>query len=576
MEPVTEKRWTPRDIDRSVAARLAGELGVAPLLAGLLCGRGVTDADAGRRFLAATLADIRDPFLLRGMAEAVERLSRALREGETVCVYGDYDVDGITATALLISFFRAAGCSCFYHIPRRLEDGYGLSADSLRTVVAQGARVIVTVDCGISAVAEAALAAELGVDLIITDHHLPGPELPGACAIIDPLQPDCGYPFKSLAGVGVAFNLLIALRGRLRRDGAFAGRSEPNLREYLDLVALGTIADVVPLLEENRIFVKHGLRELTAGRRTGVRALKRVAGVDGEVGYGAVGFRLAPRLNAAGRLEDASRAVELLLATDEARAVAIAAELDEHNGERQALERAILDEAVAMLQGDPAAAARKSIVLAAADWHPGVIGIVASRLVERYYRPTVLVALQDGQGKGSGRSIPAFHLHDALCRCREHLQRFGGHKHAAGLTVAEEAVAAFAARFEEVAARELLPADLLPLLPVDAELEPAEVTAELAALVAALEPYGMGNPEPLFLLRRVQVVERRVLKEQHLKLRLEKDGCRFNAIGFNLAARGGAMGELVDLVAVVQWNEWQGRRELQLQLKDLRGAHEER
>lgn len=575
MEPVNEKRWIIRDVDPAVAERLAGELAVAPLLARLLSGRGVADADSGRRFLAATLADIRDPLLLRGMSEAVERLGRARHLGETVCVYGDYDVDGITATAMLVDFLRAAGFSCFYHIPHRLDDGYGLSAESIGAVAAQGARVIVTVDCGISAVAEAAYAASLGIDLIITDHHLPGPELPLACAVIDPLRPSCPYPFKALAGVGVAFNLLIALRGRLRREGAFAGRNEPNLREYLDLVALGTIADVVPLLDENRIFVKHGLQELTAARRIGVRALKRVAGIDGEVGYGAVGFRLAPRLNAAGRLEDASRAVELLLATDEKRALSIAAELDGHNSERQDLERAILGEALAMLAQDPTAAARKSIVLAAADWHPGVIGIVASRLVEQFYRPTVLVALQDGEGKGSGRSIPAFHLHDALRECSGHLQRFGGHKHAAGLAVAEEAVAGFAARFEEVASRTLTADDLLPLLTIDAELAPAEVTAELAGLVGSLAPFGMGNPEPLFLLRGVTVLDRRILKEQHLKLRLEKDGCRFGAIGFNMASRGGAAGERVDLVAAVQWNEWQGRRELQLQLKDFRVAHEE-
>lgn len=572
MEPVTEKRWAIREHDPAVVERLARELAVAPLLARLLVNRGAADGDGARRFLSSTLADIRDPFLLKGMEEAVARLAVARRSGETVCVWGDYDVDGVTATALLVSFLRSVGIACFYHIPHRLEDGYGLSADGIRKCAEAGARVIVTVDCGIGALAEADLCASLGIDLIVTDHHTPGPAIPRALAVVNPIQPGCPYPFKALAGVGVAFNLLMALRTRLREEGVFASLPEPNLREYLDLVALGTIADVVPIAEENRIFVKYGLKELSAATRMGIKSLKDVAGVAGVVGYGVVGFRLAPRLNAAGRLEDAALGVELLLESDPRKAAAMAAELDRSNAERQALEREILADALARVKGVPAMRGRTSIVLASEAWHPGVIGIVASRLVDLFHRPTILIALREGSGRGSGRSIAGFHLHDALKACEEHLEKFGGHRHAAGLSIDEGTLEAFVARFEEVAAGLLAPDDLMPVLAADAEILPAEVTPGLLETVAALEPFGMGNPEPLFILRGATVAEGRVLKEQHLKLRLVAGERSFETIGFNLAVKGGRAGDIVDVVFSPHWNEWNGRRGLQLTLKDLRRA----
>ncbi|BEH09403.1 single-stranded-DNA-specific exonuclease RecJ [Geobacter sulfurreducens subsp. ethanolicus] len=570
MHAVNEKVWTIREPDRDVVARLARDLSVDPLLARLLANRGVTDGIEGRRFLAATLTDLRDPLLLRGMDAAVERLCTALRNGEQVCVYGDYDVDGVTGTALLVSFFREVGFYSCYHIPKRLSDGYGLSMDGIRAVAERGARVIVTVDCGISSVAEADLCAALGVDLIITDHHTPGPELPRALAVINPRQPGCSYPFKSLAGVGVAFNLLIALRGRLREEGCFTAGPEPNLRRYLDLVALGTVADVVPLVEENRIFVTYGLKEVSATGRVGLSALKEVAGVAGRVGCGAVGFRLAPRLNAAGRLEDASLGVELLLTDDRSRAAALAAELDRSNGERQVLERSILDEATAMVRANPGMAHKRSIVLASDSWHPGVVGIVASRLVDRFHRPTILIALQDGTGRGSGRSVPALHLLDALSACGEHLEKFGGHRQAAGLSIDEETLQAFVERFEDVCAGLLGPDDLKPLVAADAELAADEVNPALVDLIEALEPFGMGNPEPLFLLRGVTVCGRRVAGGHHLQLRLDLGGRQVDAVGFNLAARDGAPGERVDILFTAGWNNWNGRRKFQLTLKDLK------
>ena len=541
------------------------------MTARLLVNRGIVEPQAAGRFLSAALADLYDPFLLLGMEKAVARLAKATRSGERICVYGDYDVDGITSVALLLGFFRGLGVDSFYFIPLRLEEGYGLSEEGLKCVAGQGAKVIISVDCGITSVAEAELCATLGVDLIITDHHMPGETIPPAFAVINPLQPGCPFPFKYLAGVGVAFNLMIALRSRLRDEGLFAGKDEPNLREYLDLVALGTVADIVPLVDENRVFVKYGLMELTYSRRIGIQALKEVAGVTGEVSCGAVGFRLAPRLNAAGRLEDAALGVELLLCGDRQKASVMATELDASNTERQALEKAILSDVLAKVRETPALQNRKSIVLASEEWHPGVIGIVASRIVDIFHRPTILIALQDGNGRGSGRSIPNFHLHDALHACSEHLVKFGGHKYAAGLSIEETTLKAFIEGFDEVAGGLLTPADLIPELAVDAVLQPEEINYDLAEALEALAPFGMGNPEPVFMLDGIRVADLRVLKERHLKLRLVVGERNLEAIGFNMADKRDVP-EIVTVAFSLQINEWNGRKSVQLRIRDIKAA----
>lgn len=571
MKTVTERRWKLRNPDADQVGQVASACGIDPLLARILVNRGIGPA-AAHLFLSPSFAELHDPFLLRGMEDAVGRLLSALEKNERICVYGDYDVDGITSVAVLVSFFRSIGADCFYHIPKRLEDGYGLAEEGIRSAVAQGARVIVSVDCGITAVAEALLCRNLGIDLIVTDHHMPAPELPDALAVVNPLQPGCPFPFKQLAGVGVAFNLLMALRSRLRERGFFETTAEPNLREFLDLVALGTIADVVPLVDENRIFARYGLQEMSRSARPGVVALKNVAGISGAVNCGGVGFRLAPRLNAAGRLEDAALGVELLLCPEARRAAEMAQTLDMSNRERQGLEQEILREALAMIKGDRRLAGRKSIVLASETWHPGVIGIVASRMVDLYHRPTVLIALQGGSGRGSGRSIPNFHLHDALDACSEHLVAFGGHKHAAGLTIDEKTLEDFIERFDQIAAGTLTEADLSPELAIDAELEPSAATLDLAEAMEALAPFGMGNPEPVFAMRRMTVMEKRVVNESHLKLRLAGGGNRiFEAIGFNMAGSL-VVPRLADVAFTLQVNNWNGRRSLQMRLKDIKQA----
>jgi single-stranded-DNA-specific exonuclease len=571
VEPVRERLWRLKEAESALVERLAREAGIPPLLALVLANRGFGEPVEADRFLSASLADIHDPLTMLGMESAVARLFSAVTAGEKVCVYGDYDVDGVTAVALLIDFFRKIGLDSLYYIPNRLEEGYGLSIEGVRSVAATGAKVIITVDCGITAVKEAQLCAELGIALIITDHHTPGPLIPAACAVINPLQPGCPFPFKYLSGVGLAYNLAIALRGALRRAGHFEARPEPNLREYLDLVALGTVADIVPLVDENRIFVKHGLNELTRSARLGVQALKKVAGVDGPVTCGAVGFRLAPRLNAAGRLEDAALGVELLLCNDRQQGEAIAAELNINNLERQTLEQEILREALEMVGNDPLLKGRKSIVLASGTWHPGVIGIVASRIVELFYRPTILIAMQNGNGRGSGRSIPNFHLYDALRACSERLLKFGGHKYAAGIAIDEANLDKFVSSFDAVAGGLLSDADLIPELAIDGVIRPAELTLELAGQIERLAPFGMGNPEPLFLLRGARLISRRVLKGSHLKLRLACGELVVEAIGFNLDHEV-AVGETVDLVCSLQINNWQGRSGLQLRIRDIRTA----
>ncbi|GAM08049.1 single-stranded-DNA-specific exonuclease RecJ [Geobacter sp. OR-1] len=568
MQPVTKKRWTIRTADEDAIGLLVREKSLSPYIARVLVNRGITSSESATAYLSPSLSALHEPMLLAGMDRAVERLVAARSNGDPVCVYGDYDVDGITSVALLISFFRAAGISCFYHIPRRLEEGYGLSCDGISFVASHGAKVVVSVDCGTTAVDEARLAATLGIDLIITDHHTPGDALPEAYAVINPQRPDCSFPFKGIAGVGVAFNLLMALRRRLREDGAFKDSPEPDLREYFDLVALGTIADVVSLQDENRTLARFGLKAIETSTRAGIIALKEVSAVAGEVSCSSVGFRLAPRLNAAGRLEDAALGVELLLSDDIHAARRIAAELDAGNSERQAIEKEILRSAVAMIGDSSGMSSRSSIVLASEEWHPGVIGIVASRIVDLYHRPTILIALQEGVGRGSGRSIPGFHLYRALHASADHLVKFGGHRQAAGLSIDESTLSSFVERFDQVAAGELSEDDLVPELLIDAVLAPEDLTLDLAQSLAALYPFGMGNPEPLFLLRDLRVSATKVLKGSHLKLVLEVAGQRIDAVGFGMAGR--SVPERLDIAAQLQVNVWNGRTCLQLRLKDFR------
>jgi single-stranded-DNA-specific exonuclease len=571
------KRWVEAarsPAAEAQAAALSRALGLHLLAARVLVARGQEEPAAATRFLDAPLADLPDPFTMRDMDRAVDRVARAVEAGERIACYGDYDVDGVTSTALVAGFLRAAGADVITYVPHRLVEGYGLNGEAVARLAGRGVKLLVTLDCGIASLDEVRVAAALGVETVVVDHHTAPVELPAAAAILNPHQPGCGYPTKDLAAVGVAFALVMALRRRLREAGRFgAARPEPNLKAALDLVALGTVADVVPLVGANRTLVRAGLVELARSRRPGIQALKRVAGIaDGvPVSAGQVGFRLAPRINAAGRLDDAGRGVRLLLSDDAGEAAALAEELDRENQARQEIERRILDEAAAEAAVRVAEGA-KGLVLARDGWHAGVVGIVASRLVERFHRPVVLVALEGGAGKGSGRSIEAFHLYDALSACSGHLARFGGHRHAAGVTVERERLPAFRAAFEALAAARLSEEDLLPRCRIDGWVEDGDLTDGAAADLEKLAPFGAGHPEPVFALRGAAARGRTVGSARvHLKLSLGPRG--LDAIGFGMGDRAGlCAGGPVDAAFSLGFDEWDGTRRLQLKLRDLRPA----
>ena len=567
------KRWEIRSQDPRVEEKLAAALQIRLLAARLLVNRGITTIEAAREFLAPSLQRLYDPFLMRGMAEAVERLVRGICDQEAIVIYGDYDVDGITATAVLSWFFRDLGVSVPYYLPHRMREGYGLNAEAVRKLADQGTRLLITVDCGITGHDEVQLARRLGMDVIVTDHHQVPPTLPDAVAVLNPHQSECGYPAKELAGVGVAFKLVMALRGRLRQEPRWADKT-PNLRRHLDLVALGTIADIAPLLGENRILVKHGLQELTRSQKLGVRTLKRVARIaDQDIGPRQVGFTLAPRLNAAGRLAAARAGVELLLSEDVMQAEKLALYLDSVNRERQEVQTHIYAEAKAILEADGGIDNRWAIVLASERWHPGVVGIVASKLVEEYGRPTVLIGLEGDTGKGSGRSIAAFHLYNALVACQEFLAGFGGHEHAAGIRIQRQQVPLFEAAFNRVARECLTDADCMPLLPIDAEVQLPEIDDTLLEFIARLEPFGEANPQPVLLARGVEVVGVPTLvgrERQHLRLTLRQSGMILPAIGFAMGKQlTQAKTGVLDIVFSPQRHVWNRRQEHQLVLRDL-------
>jgi len=554
---------------------VAAALEIHPLAARVLVNRGYRTIADAKAFLADELADLPDPFLLKGMAQAVERLHRAVRQQEKITLYGDYDVDGVCSTSLLFLFLRDLGGCVATYIPHRLAEGYGLNLPAIKRIAADGTTLLLTLDCGIASVAELAKARALGLDAIVVDHHQVPQTMPVAVAVLNPHQPGCQYPTRHLCAAGVAFNLCLALRKQLRAQGAFGAAKEPNLKVMLDLVALATIADVMPLTGANRVFVKHGLAMLSSAARPGVRALKEAAGLpgDAEVSSRQVGFQLGPRINAAGRLDDASVGMRLLCAPDLASARPLAQALDAANAERRGIERDIL--AAALEQAEALGKAR-GFVLASDNWHPGVIGIVASRLVERFHRPTVMVAVKDGVGRGSGRSIEGFHLFKALQECSAHLSKFGGHQHAAGLSIASDRLPQFAEAFARVAARQLSEEDLLPRCRVDACVSLWELDESAVRGVEALAPFGCGNPQPVFASTSLAcsprlLTNKRQGEQHHLKLSLDA-APGLNAIGFGMGNRIALTEGPVDLAYQVEIDSWNGRSRVSLKLKDIRTA----
>jgi len=569
--PQALTRWVvePR-ADDAVAGVIAQALDIPLALARLLAQRGHLTEAAAKAFLRPQLESLTDPYRLAGMAEAVEAVAGAVRQGQTILVHGDYDVDGQSATAVLTRALRAAGANVVPFVPHRLRDGYDFGPAGLAEAERVGAKLILTCDCGITAVDTVRQANEAGIRVVVTDHHLPGAELPAAVAVVDPQRSDDSSGLGILCGTGIAFKLVQALVPVLGLPAALP-------LHLLDFVALATIADVVPLVGENRILVRHGLRLLQQTRWPGLQALLGAAGLAGKtVRAGQVAFILAPRLNAAGRVGDASEGLRLLLTDDPREAALLAERLERYNTERQGIDARILQDALDLVERDFDPAKDSAFVLGAEGWHPGVVGIVASRVVERYGRPTFLVGFDGEVGKGSGRSISRFDLHAALVECADLLDRFGGHRMAAGLTVRRDQFEAFRERFREVARRRLDPESLGPEQRVDLEIPLGEVTDELERLMRHLEPCGMGNPAPVFGVRDVDFRQPQVVGQGHLKGILASGDTRIEAIGFQLADRVTWLsGQPVDAAVRLERNEFMGRNTLQARLVAVTPASSE-
>jgi single-stranded-DNA-specific exonuclease len=592
------KAWHLLPHDVAAIQQLAQALRVAPVVAQLLRNRGLADVESARRFLDAPLSGLHPPERLPGANEAAERLLAAVRQGRPICVYGDYDVDGLSGTALLVKALRLAGAEKVdFYVPHRLEEGYGLNAQALRQIAASGTKLVITVDCGIASVAEAEEAARLGLELLITDHHEPRDTLPPAAVLVHPRLPQGSYPFGGLSGSAVAFKVAWALCQKV----CGGERVGPKYREYLldavGLAALGIVADVVPLHDENRILVRHGLVRLRQSPSLGIKALVEASGLTagGEVRASDIGFKLGPRLNAAGRLGCARLVVELLTTTSPQRALDLARYLDSQNQDRQKLERRIAGEAREQVAA-AALAEMPALVLTSPDWHAGVIGIVAGRLAELYGRPVLLIAQrrerpEDGAadpatglliGQGSGRSISGFPLHEALQACDEHLLSHGGHHAAAGFKILPERIEAFRASFCAFAADHFPSGPPAPRLVIDAEVPLSALTHGLLKELDRLEPYGAGNARPVFLAGGLEVLgtPRRIGSgERHMSFRVRQGGTDMRAIAFGMGER---LDELMSrggkccLVFTPRINEWQGYRSVELEVVDFQAGAEAR
>lgn len=553
------------------AANLSKELGISNILANILSNRGIKDVLDAKEFLYAKSYNLENPLEIPNMMQGAERIYNAVNNNERILVYGDYDVDGITATALLYSFLHRLGGNVGYYVPERLEEGYGLNKQAIIDAKKQGVNVVLTVDCGISAVEEVALAAELGLDIVITDHHQPPSVLPPAFAIINPKLASPAVPWYNLAGVGVAFKFALAL--------AEMFDCKSSCEEYLDLVTLGTIADIVPLQGENRILVKEGLERLKNTQRQGIKALFNVSGIkSNEISSEQIGYILAPRLNACGRLGRADRAVELLVTEDYEEARDITLVMEQENKARQEIEARILDQALNMVDQQVDLKKDRVIVLAASDWHPGVIGIVASRIVERYYRPTIIISVDQGIGKGSGRSIPGFNLYDALKLNNPKLLNYGGHEMAAGLTIDVNRIAELRIALNLHADEVLQEKDMVPVLQADCEILWNELSPDLVKEIALMAPFGYHNPCPLMVLRGKRIVNCKGVgtNGNHLKLRVVDDNGWLDGIAFNKGIHQEAVNacERCDLAIVPEINTYKGISKLQLVVKDMKPSKE--
>lgn len=569
VEVMRSKRWEVIESNQGLAKNLADELGLGMITAQLLVNRGVRNRREAESFFALNLEDLHDPYLFSAMEKAIDRLLTGLENAEKIVIFGDYDVDGITGTSLLFKVFRQLSTSVDYYIPDRSE-GYGLNKDIVQRLALSGYTLIVTVDNGISSLEEVELANSLGMEVIITDHHEPPKDLPAASAILNPKLKNSGYPFAQLSGVGVAFKLCQALALKIKRS-----QLTELVENQLDLVALGTVADIVPILGENRVIVTLGLKQFSTTANLGLQCLLQVANLeDKKINTGHLGYLLGPRINAIGRLDNPMFGVELFTTPQLARATELANKLDQANRKRQLIEETILQQAIEMIEkADLNTSA--AIVLASAEWHPGVIGIVASKLVDKFYRPTILIALKNGVGKGSARGIKGLDLFQALNHCQKHLMSYGGHEMAAGLTISPEKVAEFSQAFRDFVNQKLTPTDFVPLLKIDLEVDLSDLNFDLLAEVERFEPHGFGNGKPTFVVREVAHQGRIVgSTKEHLRIKTFKNNQQVMGIGFGLAVKQKVLksSSKIDIAFTLNRNIWQERVYLQMSLLDLVAA----
>ncbi len=555
------------ELDKEQVAALVAECDLPDQVVKVLVNRGLDSPETINRFLHPTLDDLRDPYAMTGMRDGVQRVTQAFCNNEKMIIYGDYDVDGITATTLLYMVLGKLGGNVDYYLPNRLVEGYGLSKDGIDEAKSRGVTLIITVDTGVTAIEEVEYARSVGLDVIITDHHEPGEVIPKATAVINPKTDGANYP-DELSGVGVAFKFAQALYQAHNQD-------ERDLDEHLDLVAMGTAADIVPLVGENRVLTKFGIRQIARTTKPGLKSLTFVAGLMGkDISTGQVVFILAPRINALGRLGDAKEAVRLLSTRDEKVASEIARKLDEVNKRRKEIDETTLREALNQIDEVVDLKNDRAIVLAGEGWHQGVIGIVASRIVERYHLPTIMISVTDGEGKGSARSIPGFHLCEALKECENLLIKYGGHKYAAGLSIRDDRIEEFREEFKRVSINHLSNEDITPKLHIDLEIELTDINDHLMQTLEEFSPFGPQNMRPVFLTRNCEVVgQPYVVGKNHLKMRVRKGDPVFDVIGFGfgqMAHQISSKGCLVDLAYVIEYNTYNEVTRKQLRLKDIK------
>lgn len=566
-----DKRWTLKPANEKYIQQLCADLRINPALCRILAVRGINDFDSAKHFFRPHLSELHDPFLMKGMKQAVERIAEAVEWHERIMVYGDYDVDGTTSVAVVYSFLREkyAG-EIAYYIPHRYREGYGISKQGIDHAHANGYTLMITLDCGIKSVELIAYAQSLGIEVIVCDHHTPDNILPPAYAILNPKQSDCTYPYKELSGCGIGFKLITALAKHWKLP-------EESVFKYLDLVATSIAADIVPIDGENRILAFYGIEKVNKEPSLSIKTLKDLAGVNRQLSISDLVFVIGPRVNAAGRMDDARKAVELFIETDTDKIQGLAAQLQSDNTDRKEVDKNITEEALALIENDDVMVNRKSTVLYKETWHKGVVGIVASRLIDHYYRPTIILTESNGKASGSARSVRGFNIYEAIHECRHLLENYGGHFYAAGMTLHTDRVKEFSEKFEEVVARRIPPELLIPEIEIDAEIKLSDIRFPFYNIVKQFEPFGPANLRPVFLTRNVYDYRgySKVVKEQHLKFVIHQhSGQVIDGIGFFLGAKADIVchGKPFDLVYTIDECEYNGVNKLQVKVVDVRAS----